>query len=538
MNLLSRSVEIKITNINLGRYNNTKLEYDFNNIRTPFTDSFKVTEITLHQIFFETIKIIFVLNGGLLINKKDIGGTAINIKSLIEYFDISKNNSFNFDLPIYKMNNLNTVDYFGKDFNAIGSVHIEVVEIKGSQSFTEKISKNISLFGKYTWIFKRFISDRMAKILDISFQIQQGTFMCRLKAIAGLISIQFLSKKIYQNCIGNHNDFCTDEYCFNRYDSNLSSKRAKRLLKALYYSSAAYATSLFPVFGPKKIRDVKNNNGQIKYILDRVLIEKEDIIEIYNGTLTSIAYVMFFDPKDRLVISFRGSCSGDDIYKILDATYTPFLNGFTHSGFLRLAENFLDEKLDLIILMLKKRKCKSLLFTGHSMGGAIGIMCHLILKNGLKGKNKILKNIKIKTIVFSVPPLVSKNLIKNHNEDIEIIHYENDVVARLSYGSILEFKYLCVSINFLKEALFGFSNLVEKINKIREHLKETNKYEKLYCPGKILHIRSEMVGNKREFRVKNVPSEYFNEIKLNFKVILDHLMYKLGDAIEYFSVKN
>ncbi|ELA41093.1 uncharacterized protein VICG_01886 [Vittaforma corneae ATCC 50505] len=535
-----RSIRVKLISLKVANEDNLLSAYVMSNVRTVFIDCFEFEIEHLHQVLFESLKIMFFKPSATLIGDYDVGGVFINLKLLLEYFDSSNRSAVTFDLQVFKGPELSTAEYFEKKYTTIGNLCVEISHSKPSIA-SSMMSKKPSFFGKLDWIFEQFNNKYMAKILCLSFQIQQGTLLCRIKAILGFLAIQLFSKKIFPNCGGNHKDECADPYCFKNYNLLIGKKNARRLLKALYYSSAAYATSAFPNFGPKKLRNMNGiADSAVRFVLERALISESDIVEIHRGSLSSVGFVIFFDPLDRLVISFRGSCCRDDVFKILDAGYVPFLHGFAHEGFLALAINFLNEKISLILAEMKKRRCTSILFTGHSMGGAIGIMCYLILKNMPKFRSKQLdfngsiKHLKMTVIVFSVPPILSKNLVKQHYPEIEVINYESDVVARLSYGSVLDFKYLCVSVSFAKELFSGFNKFLGRVEMIREHIRKSQMHEKLYCPGKIMHIRAGTIESKPVFKCREVSPEYFDEIRVDMRSIIDHLMYKVGNAIKYF----
>lgn len=537
----ARTVKVKVVRLEIANGDDLRSAYVVNNARTVFTDSFDFEIENLHQILFESLKIMFFKPSTILTGKHDVGGTFISLKALLEHLDSSKENNTTLDLQVFKGQELSTAEHFEKRYTVIGSLCIEVSHSRSTCADPLVSKTRPSFFGKLDWVFEQFNNKYMAKILCLSFQIQRGTLLCRIKALMGFLAIQLFSRKIFINCNGNHCDKCADPYCLKHYTTAISKKNAKRLQKALYYSSAAYATSSFPNFGPKKLRSVSGvSDSAIRFVLERVLISESDIVEIYCGSLTSIGFIMFFDTFGRLVISFRGTCCKDDIFKILDAGYVSFLHGFAHQGFLALATNFLNEKIGLVLLEMKRRKCSSILFTGHSMGGAVGIMCYLMLKNMSRSRdwrlsfNISVKDIKMAVIAFSVPPILSKNLTKQHHPEIEVINYENDVVARLSYGSILDFKYLCVSVSLAKELFSGPGKFLERVERIREHIRGSDMYEKLYCPGKIIHIRSDVAKPEPAFRCREVAAEYFDEIRVDMRNIIDHLMYNVGNAIEYF----
>lgn len=545
-----RTVKITILNINLPCKYDPIMEYQFCNERKSFGDSFEFDVSEHYHVFFNDLKIIFFDSSNIFSINKEIGGVSINLKSLQDLFTSTEDKSILLDMQIVKPGDLYSLDYYQKDPKSIGVAHMRISckNVQKTEGYTINTSFKWLNFGfiKFDWIFEKFLTDYVARIMKLSFYIQQGTFSCRVKAILGLVVINLFQRVIYKRCSGEHDGSCDDEHCFKTYKYEVGKKRAKKLLKILNYSASAYATSPSPVLG--ETAPLRKITGVVdpvkKYILERCWINESDIVKTYNGSINSIGFISFFDGNGTFVVSFRGSCCKEDIFKILDADYADFLNGFAHEGFLNLSMRFITIEMKDILKRMKSKNCKKILFTGHSMGAAIAVCTYLLLINLPKLENefdfdkKAVGKLKMNVIGFSCPPIVSKSISKNEYKDIEIYNYGNDVVPSISFGSIIDLKYLAMSVAFKKEIVTNMTDFFGKVSEIREYLRKSNKYEKLYCPGTIYHIRVIKRGSNPIYGFKRVEPEFFSEIRLSLNIIIDHLLRTPAHIFESIITNN
>ncbi|KAM0679601.1 hypothetical protein GINT2_002232 [Glugoides intestinalis] len=516
-----------------------KTTFFYNNVEEEFHEKFLILIDDFHQVFFESIDIhLYALDKTPIWKSKNQFGAKINIKALFDRFNAQCYNTIEFEVPIVKKEDLAYADYYEKKTEIRGQLHLSVSKANIEMPFGYVPTPRFVFPIGHSWLFDKCLGKYITKIMYLAFQVQQGTVFCKIKVVFGFLVLQMMASRVFGICDGMHADKCGKEECFGTYKKVLGKNRAKRFMKALQYSAAAYVTSPIPVFAPKKLRSVNTKtNAKRKFVLERANINEKDIVKISSGTVHSPGFVAFFDRADQLVITFRGCCSKEDVFKILDTSYVPLMDGFTHSGILRQVMQFLNVEFESILKEMKKRRCKKILFVGHSLGAAVGILSHICLKNIKILKNEVnisyrqVDKLEIHTIVFSAPPIISKNLADKHCSNIEVINLEGDIITEISFGSILDFKYLCVSIGCLKTIFINRDNFIKKINDIREYLKKVNIHEKLYCPGKIIYLRA---SKSSVFRYKEVPATYFNELKIGVSGLMNHLMFKIAEALKYF----
>lgn len=524
-------IKLCVTNISLQGKKHASVAYVYRGVETSFEKSFTVSIENLHDYLFGNITIL-VKDG-----QRTLSGTKLPIKGLksMKYVKI----------PLVTPQNINSADFLNKPYSVVGFASFSLSIEDTPQKFKESKQKlpNVLL----NTVFNRFMSDFVARIFNLAFVIQGGTLRCKIRAILGFMVTQLLGSQIFHSCDGSHEEAeCQDEDCFKKYGS-ISAKNAKQGLKALHYSAIAYSHAAFPIFAPKRLREVLNNDPVKAYILEHAIINETDILKSYAGTLSSSAFTAFFD-HSRLIVAFRGTCTPNELLNALDARYVPFLDGFAHSGLLRLARRFLEDEWLLIRRAMKKRKCKSVLFTGHSLGGAVATMVYLILKgrgdsmNGTKLAEFIrsdIRRVQARVLVFSAPPCVSRSIASKSYPDILAFNYERDTIPQLSFGSILDLKYLCLSISIKKALLCMFlqqrSQIIAEINQVREFLRSSNTHEKLFSPGTLYHIRTGLVKGKVVCRYRIVRPEFYGEIKHYINSLFNHIMIRVAHAFNHMT---
>jgi len=523
-----RKIAVKINQISLENgksYDEIEVVYNFQREIQKVSQEFTFVIESLHSLLFSSIEILIKNKG------KIFAGSKIGIKTL---------ESRTYQNVLFAPKDLFSADFYNKKSQELGKITFSVVISSLEQPFYEPKQNIANNFIRT--VFDRFLNDFAARIFNLTFAIQDGSLRCKIKAITGFMTTQVYSKLLFHPCSGEHlENVCNDPNCFEKY-AKIESKQAKIGLKGLHYAVIAYSHVPFPLFGPKKLRQVECDDPVRKHILEHALISEGDIVKVHQGGMQSVTFISFFD-KNSLVITFRGTYSVNELFNVLDARYVPFWDGFAHSGFLRLASDFLNKELGSILKTMHKRQCRSLVLAGHSLGGAIATMVYLCLKTDPKHK-KSCKKIKVQVLSYSSPPTVSKNIASKSLPDILGFNYEDDVIPQLSFGSILDFKFLCISIQakwLLHSLMFRKKKeFLAETNDIRKYLKEANIHEKLYAPGKIYHIRGVKLQNTTVYKFKLSDLSYFGEIKYNINSLFCHFLFKIADALSFsiFDKKN
>lgn len=220
--------------------------------------------------------------------------------------------------------------------------------------------------------------------------------------------------------------------------------------------------------------------------------------------------------KKRIVISFKGTSTSDEALKDLNCHYTKFYEGYAHKGIKNMACSFVKNKSKEIFNMAKNHKTKNILFTGHSLGGSLATLVHLIYE-----RQGIIKLYNIVTIAFSAAPTVSYNIANLSYKNLFVINYGNDFVPRLSYGSFSEMKYQACSIGDNSRFLFFPKNIEKDIKTMREHVKNNNLFPKLYTPGLVYQFKRTYFKKK----TKEISLVLYKKVNLDFyehMVVIKH----------------
>ncbi|KAM0688310.1 hypothetical protein COBT_000427, partial [Conglomerata obtusa] len=286
----------------------------------------------------------------------------------------------------------------------------------------------------------------------------------------------------------------------------------KYYIDKYYYAISSYTNKLllFSIPKRKEIRGIKDDER--KQILEFLNINTENLLAINLSTEKSIIpHLIFYDDtEDEIVISFRGTQTHKDALNDLDCGYKEFFEGFSHRGISDLANHYID-KISDIEHFLHLKNTRNILFTGQSLGAAIATLVYITIK-----EKKLLQGYNCRVISFSSPSILSINLCNKYKEVTNFV-FENDIIPRLNCGSLLDLKYLAISV--AKE-----KNTGEFIAKVKEKLLISNLYPKLYLPGKIYHVL-------RNGNVIEKKFDEFNEIIAHRTLLLDHTLSAILNAL-------
>lgn len=428
-------------------------------------------------------------------------------------------------------------------------------------------------------IFQKVLfQNKIFFLVSLLVPLMEGSTTCKLKCLKGLyilirliinkkknkIDDETLSKQLdeskkkfhqilQENTIANLN---FDKENSSRYSSslittkieNLSKKRYKtrskrfykKILKNYYYAIGCYTNPLIMHGVDPQLKFVKSNQEESIYPIFtkpvKINFEKDEVKEFNLDEITKyraqiIQYInipdkwllevslnkkvphLKFQDNKSLIISFRGTESANDIFSDINCDYIEFLDGYVHRGILELAEHFLEENEFIINDLMIKYNLKYLKLVGHSLGAAIASICGIIFKQ----KNE---HLKVKVYAFSPASCLSYDIAKK-TKFIKSYILGTDIFPRLSYGSMLDLKYLTASIGSANQIIK--TNSARRISKfekkIKKHLRNENIYPKLYCGGLLYHFE-----NQNDILImKRVDQKFFDSICVDFKFLSDHV---------------
>ncbi|KAG5859841.1 lipase [Encephalitozoon hellem] len=288
----------------------------------------------------------------------------------------------------------------------------------------------------------------------------------------------------------------------------------RKIKRLFYFAMGSYANSWPSIFLTSQAQVDELIPNDRRAVLRLIGIEDRDLLLMHLEPSEVVQHIVFYDREyERVIVSFKGTTNSEETIQDINCEYTEFGTGFVHNGFKKLATHFISNHMDEIEGILERLSVKKLLLLGHSLGGAISILVKIMIN-----EMKLLKGINVEAVVFSSPPVVSEEIASKFGDGITIISYGNDIIPRMSYGSVLDLKFLCCSIGE-RHGPLDFSGEVDKdIDLVLSYLKDTNMYPKLYLPGELIHIkriRCSLSKNENPIVVfKSVGKEFFEQIIL------------------------
>ncbi|KAK6090779.1 hypothetical protein P3W45_000024 [Vairimorpha bombi] len=303
-------------------------------------------------------------------------------------------------------------------------------------------------------------------------------------------------------------------------------KLIKEIIDNFYYSVGSYGNSWATTFC-KRRRKVDQNismDSNRRAILEFLDIDNNRLLSVQFADENIPEHIIFYEKEmNRLVVSFKGTSTSDEALKDLNCRYTKFYEGYAHKGIKHMAYAFVKNKTKELFEMAENCKTKNILFTGHSLGGSLAVMVHLIYE-----RQEISKLFNIVTIAFSAAPTVSYNIANMPHKNLYVLNYGNDFVPRLSYGSFSEMKYTACSIGDNSRFLFSPENIEDDLRIIREHVKKNNLYPKLYTPGLVYHFkRINVVKKKRKISLllyKKVSLAFYEHMVVIKHATMHHML--------------
>lgn len=499
------------------------LEYDTKELlykgeTTRIGDSFDVVVNSFNDAIFGTFNVVLTKNAkifGNVISGTKLVGSCIYIRELINLGTVEK------EYDLLAISDLLSADYFDKNPPLHGRIRMRFRINTLDKSLKEEVK---SSFGRKIMnsIFSADLTNSFVSINDLASFISQGSAFCNLKSFVGMLIVDsILIKKLActESCHLGMNG-CFIKHCIKSY-SLMSSLESKVALRQIEYCIGSYLDSTLWTFLMKsdkkrpEIKDIK-----LRSAIERINIQEADFIKYFGGSHTKIGFIMFID-NDTVVISFRGTISHYDLINDLNANYSPFLTGYAHTGMLKLAKTFIETEMEQILVTLKEKGLEKVLFVGHSLGGGVASLIHLMLQD-----SGLLSKYIVNTATFASPPTVSRVFLSQEVKNLVTYNYGNDIIPRLSVGTLLDLKYLCLSVTNSYKIFSSSNEMLEKLVDVRKYLKESDLYPKLYQPGVVYHIKSDGEPKSTKYAFKKVNAEFFADLIYFKDFPIDHLLKK------------
>ena len=327
------------------------------------------------------------------------------------------------------------------------------------------------------------------------------------------------------------------------------------------YSVAIYGSLLTRILIENKYLDLFASESE-ETIFCRYLGMQEDQLlysQMMSRKFVPCHAVSIDASRKAIVLSIRGTMSLFDCMTDLQGVYIDYthidpvsqealVTGRVHSGIMRSAMNISEEILPFLSSCMREWPDYSIILTGHSLGaGTASLLCLLWLSlPEFAAKD-------LRAYVYGPPAVLSENLNEYLKEVVHSCVHGNDLICRLSLGSVKDLAEMIKYSHTREQNDPGFNassiannwfhgNDVDNMKMIEVYRDITKNFksEKLVPPGNILQLyRPEkhsdylLISQKSEEGVvgKYVCNNFYRELVIDKASFLDHMPNAYEEAI-------
>lgn len=214
------------------------------------------------------------------------------------------------------------------------------------------------------------------------------------------------------------------------------------------YAMAVYGWRGLLVFGHGTVTGPGKAFSDPHAVLTFLGIEETQLLgyEFHTNQVFQPTYFIVLD-DDALVLSIRGTMSVLDAMTDLVCDYLPWRGGLVHSGILTAAQALMRNVIPGLMSHAVQHKVRRIYLVGHSLGGGAASLLTMMLLDHLHEFRLPGPSMDIRCFAYGPPPSVSafladSPLYRNH---IHTIINGHDLVPRLSYGSMIDFKHMVMA---------------------------------------------------------------------------------------------
>ncbi|KAI8098270.1 uncharacterized protein B0P05DRAFT_521149 [Gilbertella persicaria] len=282
--------------------------------------------------------------------------------------------------------------------------------------------------------------------------------------------------------------------------------------------------------------DAMREHSDAKSILEYLIIPKEDLLA-YEFRSTEAFRPSYFIARDRftnsIVLSIRGTMSVMDTLTDLVCEYEPWKGGFIHSGM-----KFFRHVVPQLVAYSNEHSTTGLVIVGHSLGAATAAILTIILMDCLDEFRKGKEEFSLKCYCYAPACGLSLDLAEKYKDIIQSFVFADDIVSKLSYGSVMDVKELIIAST---EAVrnMGVSEILwssklegekwkaafEQIEQVRKRCFDAMENPRLYVAGQIYQFWLDPTpsNDTRIVVEKTTASKVCDEVVVRKSIILDHL---------------
>lgn len=262
-----------------------------------------------------------------------------------------------------------------------------------------------------------------------------------------------------------------------------------------------------------------NKEAIVRYLK----IPQEDLLGyeygLRKGAVFQPSYFVSIDRGyEAIVLGIRGTWSLYDCITDLVCEYRPWKGGLVHAGMLASAQWFFTRIIPQIFHYIHEncksetRPISSFIITGHSLGAGTAALITMMVADHIDELRRLSDNPNFQVHCYSYAPVasVSLDLSEKYSEYIDSFVCQDDLVARLSYGTASCSKELIMDTMISVDGLGGSSKInsdtkarkacFDIIETRRQEIFYSNepRYPLLYIPGQVYQFhRQPTEGSKK-----------------------------------------
>ncbi|KAI8145650.1 hypothetical protein BJV82DRAFT_20937 [Fennellomyces sp. T-0311] len=288
--------------------------------------------------------------------------------------------------------------------------------------------------------------------------------------------------------------------------------------------------------------DAMRDHSDALSILEHLSIPKEDLLAYEfraAGAFRPSYYIALDRPTNSIVLCIRGTMSAFDAMTDLVCEYEQWRGGLVHKGMKSAATWFFRNVAPQLVAYCNEHSTNALYIVGHSLGAAAAAILTIMLRDFVdEFKGAHCEEFTLKCFGYAPACGLSLNLSERYQDHIQSIVFADDVVSKLSYGSMMDVKELVLaSAEAARNLGFGqliwsdkpegkeWDNAFKRISEARRRCLESLENPRLYVAGKVYQFWVDPAprDDTRIVIERTDPRRVSSEIIIRRSIILDHL---------------
>ncbi|KAI9491174.1 hypothetical protein BDB00DRAFT_510582 [Zychaea mexicana] len=231
------------------------------------------------------------------------------------------------------------------------------------------------------------------------------------------------------------------------------------------FSVASYGWKGLNFFGKGNgyFSDAMRDHSDALSIIEHLSIPKEDLLayEFRMASAFRPSYYIALDrPTNSIVLCIRGTMSAFDAMTDLVCEYEQWKGGLVHKGMKSAATWFFRHVAPQLVAYCNEHSTNALYIVGHSLGAATASILTIMLVDFIdEFKGAHCDEFTLKCFGYAPACGLSLDISERYQDYIQSIVFANDVVSKLSYGSMMDVKELVLASAEAARNL-GFSQLL------------------------------------------------------------------------------